>query len=1383
MFSFCRNCRSKCTEGYELPDGSTTLETLCANGVWVLINGKEAPSCEAACHPTCKNGGVCVSPNKCKCAASYEGEYCQNAICDPPCLNKGICVSPNKCSCLTSWKGACCEYDTANICLIDDLKFNGGHKCTVTDDSKECVVSCPEGMKPSQPFADVYKCKFSEGKFQPESIPSCISEVEPTTEALITPSKGKCFTWSGMHFKTFDGKIYGFTSPCAYVLAEDVVDHTFKITLENSPGCDFTIADNCSKIIKIYYDEMEYILKQIDGTPTLICGDKIVDMPVELPDILIYRTALFVAVRIDHPLVKIKWDGYNYVKVTVDKDMWKKTGGLCGKSDGRISNDMSTNQGEVTDDLHTFIQSWQSDSIDSDKCDDSVIIENRCLALKEDKQKEAKKFCEELLGDSRFASCIERVDASRFLESCTWTYCACQKEDPKECTCETVNIYARECIENGVTDLDNWRTQFCPLKCPQGRKYMVCEPKGALCGNVTENDSCEEGCYCPEGFILHNDKCIERKDCPCQHRGKEMPSGSTISKICNTCTCRNGNWDCTKKECKARCSSVGDPHYMTFDGKRYDFMGHCKYYLVKHANFNIIAENIPCTGTVEEMANMRSDSDLPSCTKAAIIEYGGHIINLNQNFEVIVDGNDIPDLPFTIDDITILSASSTFILVELPNNVQVTWDGLGRLFVDGSATLYGETRGLCGTFNNNKDDDFLTPDGTIEENEVRFGNSWKTDPTCIDAKDDIEHPCVRNPKHKAAAQKYCKMIKSKIFADCQWEVDPETFYQECLFDVCSCELKLPRCFCPMIASYAAECARHGVNIEWRTKIKGCGVQCKDGQIYQACGNPCTRTCSQIAKQEDCEPQCIEGCNCPEGQALNDDDHMECVPIETCECELDGVKYPAGHRAVKTIKDAQFVCTCTNVTWNCEPMEIRGISVVQISVKDQCIAEDKKYVLCVPVEPLTCKNMHSGVSSSKEECKEGCVCPDGHVLSNDGETCIQPIDCPCFYGGRSYEEGEVIKDDCNNCTCKNANWTCTDNKCPGQCSVWGNSHFKTFDSKEFNFQGQCDYVLAMGEVENFGSFQVNIQNVRCGSRVSCLRSVTISIQGKVKETVVLRNGRPIPDYSSNKQLVLRELSHYAIIDIPEIGVTVTWNKKNSVYITLDTELHNKVKGLCGNFNGNSNDDFKTPSGILETSAEHFGDSWSLQPQCSSTEEITDACEDRYSRKKWANLQCNKLNSSPFSNCHETVPVAPFVEKCIFDACGCDEGGDNKCVCTAFAAYAYECNRNGVHIRWRTPNFCPMQCDSTCSHYDPCISTCSAKINQDTLAFDKMSNLCQDDVCLEGCAEKECPVSKPPCMVVNGKTYYDGDLMEKDDCRSCHCWGGKKVCQCSGEMMMR
>lgn len=53
--------------------------------------------------------------------------------------------------------------------------------------------------------------------------------------------------------------------------------------------------------------------------------------------------------------------------------------------------------------------------------------------------------------------------------------------------------------------------------------------------------------------------------------------------------------------CGARCSAVGDPHYTTFDGKKYDFMGQCSYYLLETAGFSVETENVACPGAISEV--------------------------------------------------------------------------------------------------------------------------------------------------------------------------------------------------------------------------------------------------------------------------------------------------------------------------------------------------------------------------------------------------------------------------------------------------------------------------------------------------------------------------------------------------------------------------------------------------------------------------------------------------------------------------------------------------------------------------------------------------------------------------------------------------------------
>lgn len=58
----------------------------------------------------------------------------------------------------------------------------------------------------------------------------------------------------------------------------------------------------------------------------------------------------------------------------------------------------------------------------------------------------------------------------------------------------------------------------------------------------------------------------------------------------------------------------------------------------------------------------------------------------------------------------------------------------------------GKTCGLCGNYNGNQGDDFLTVGGLVETRVEGFGNAWKMNADCDDLQLQHSDPCILNPK-------------------------------------------------------------------------------------------------------------------------------------------------------------------------------------------------------------------------------------------------------------------------------------------------------------------------------------------------------------------------------------------------------------------------------------------------------------------------------------------------------------------------------------------------------------------------------------------------------------------------------------------------------------
>ncbi|XP_030646361.1 mucin-2-like, partial [Chanos chanos] len=452
-------------------------------------------------------------------------------------------------------------------------------------------------------------------------------------------------------------------------------------------------------------------------------------------------------------------------------------------------------------------------------------------------------------------------------------------------------VTAPECpcyydYNNNYVQANNHLTRPDGAKCPP-MVYINCSNsgpggKGIECQrscqtmNITDCDNleCVSGCACPDG-LLSNGKggCVEEEFCPCVHNGNLYNHGHVATVDCNTCTCRNRKWECTDYECPETCTIYGDGHYITFDGQRYFFNGDCEYTLSQDfcngsmdGSFRIITENIPCgtTGT--------------TCSKAIKLFLGGEEIVLSDEDIKVFKHENSEKIPYKVHVLGI------YLVIESENGLILMWDKKTSLRVKLTSTFKNKLCGLCGNYDGNARNDFVTRSGECVVDTLDFGNSWSTSASCPKAV-SLGDPCSSRPHRHSWATRQCSILKSSVFSTCHKLVDHGPYYDACVRDTCACDTGGDcECFCSAVAAYAAACSDKGVCISWRTP-KICPLFCDyynpPGECewhYKACGPKCLKTCANPTGQCNSLIPHVEGCFpvCPPEKPYLDERNLTCV---------------------------------------------------------------------------------------------------------------------------------------------------------------------------------------------------------------------------------------------------------------------------------------------------------------------------------------------------------------------------------------------------------------------------------------------------------------------------------------------------------------------------
>ncbi|VDP05696.1 unnamed protein product [Soboliphyme baturini] len=278
---------------------------------------------------------------------------------------------------------------------------------------------------------------------------------------------------------------------------------------------------------------------------------------------------------------------------------------------------------------------------------------------------------------------------------------------PENACCPECKVPREEKLTDHTCIFQDKEYQYDQSFRPDPCTLCVCQDS-----QVWKMDSCTK-CKCSNGKVICNTAtCPHSFGCPRGYKMKTVP-GQCCSK-------------CVEKE--ATCTVFGDPHYQTFDGREFSFQGSCRYVLTEECVLDPERENwSPFTVIV---ANELRSNDSYSWTRHVSIRLARDIrVALLPGKKVKINRR-LVALPYVeLGLFSIMFDKSYNVLMRANIGLKIVWDGNSYAEVTVTPNYKGRLCGLCGNYNHNAKDDFVTKSGflvTKAQDGRHFGSvRWK----------------------------------------------------------------------------------------------------------------------------------------------------------------------------------------------------------------------------------------------------------------------------------------------------------------------------------------------------------------------------------------------------------------------------------------------------------------------------------------------------------------------------------------------------------------------------------------------------------------------------------------------------------------------------------
>ncbi|KAM8834963.1 alpha-tectorin [Synchiropus picturatus] len=829
--------------------------------------------CTTACPLTCSNLDEPEAPCPLPC---QEGCQCEHGFA----LRDGLCISRSDCGCTSQGRLL-----ATNQTFWTDWECTERCYCNGSDNSVYCQLVPCQPEEYCQEVDGLYFC-------------------QPRTEAL-------CVAAGYGHFLPFGSVPFELQSSCTLRMATtDCGRGSWNAAVNNGVFPQFKLAARNEErdtgqaiwvrgfVLEVYEYEIE-VSRSYKNTVTV--NKERLHVPLKLGSgkVNIFSSGMQLILETDFGL-KVAFDWNTLLLLTLPRDLYNMSCGLCQGLPLSTSTITPTEWGMAWAERDTFCQVGCGDSCPRCGLGDKSVLSDDSLMVADGNpntgddlaeaatsirfhigdglyvfvEPEAVRLCGLLVDRGGvFARCHSKVAPAFFYQSCLQD--TCLDQGAQDTICNWLQIYASTCQTQGVP-ITGWKSDTpCVQKCPPNSRYSscipVCAPQCAPTrGQRDCSGDCVEGCQCDPGYVLNGKSCILAQNCGCYTDGKyyepkQLFWNSDCSKRCQ-CIGRN-LIQCDPRRCKAEeectlrygvrgcflrrtqhCVASGGGVFRTFDGASLRLPASCSFVLSTNCH------KLPDL-SFQLIANFDKWSTPNLTTISHVYLYINEENILISGSTVKVNGTPV-SVPIVTGLMTRLSTSEGFIVIDTQQDIQVRYNRFNTLSITMGQRLQNKVCGLCGNFNGDPSDDYITSRGKPAVSALELAQSWKTNGmqnSCDETQyvalaQSCENTAVLALQNEDACQKLTHL--KGFFQPCHGLLDPHPFYQSCYLDGCYNHQKAQ--VCGSLAAYAEACRSMGtLSTKWITQ-----ENCSEW-IYDPCaGEICTNFTCELESDGDL-------CGCPE----------------------------------------------------------------------------------------------------------------------------------------------------------------------------------------------------------------------------------------------------------------------------------------------------------------------------------------------------------------------------------------------------------------------------------------------------------------------------------------------------------------------------------------